>query len=133
MNDWLRDAAVVGLGGFLGSAGRYLLGGWVAAHARSFPYGTLTVNLIGSLAIGFLAPVLADRVAASPALRLLVMAGFLGGFTTFSAFSYESLQLWHEGRWTAMLANIGLSVGGCLLAAAAGMAASRALIAGHPH
>ena len=132
MSDWLRDAAVVGLGGFFGSAGRYLLGGWVAAHAGSFPYGTLTVNLIGSLAIGFLAPVLADRVIAAPALRLLVMAGFLGGFTTFSAFSYESLQLWHAGRWTAMLANIGLSVGGCLLAAAAGMAASRALVAGHP-
>ena len=132
MSDWLRDAAVVGLGGFFGSAGRYLLGGWVAAHAGSFPYGTLTVNVIGSLAIGFLAPVLADRVIAAPAVRLLVMAGFLGGFTTFSAFSYESLQLWHEGRWTAMLANIGLSVCGCLLAAAAGMAASRALIAGHP-
>lgn len=129
MSDWLRDAAVVGLGGFFGSAGRFLLGGWVAARAGSFPYGTLTVNVIGSLVIGFLAPVLADRVTASPAVRLLVMAGFLGGFTTFSAFSYESLQLWHEGRWAAMLANIGLNVCGCLLAGAAGMAVSRALMA----
>ena len=132
MTDLLRDGALVGVGGFFGAAGRFLLSGWISAHTGNFPYGTLTVNLIGSLAIGFLAAALTDRVLAGAAVRLLVMAGFLGAFTTFSAFSYESVQLWHTGRWPALLANIGLSVGGCLLATTAGMAAARALTAGQP-
>ena len=132
MTDLLRDCAFVGVGGFFGAAGRFLLTGWVGSHAGNFPYGTLTVNVIGSLAIGFLAAALADRVLAGAAVRLLVMAGFLGAFTTFSAFSYESIQLWHSGRWPALLANIGVSVGGCLLATAAGMAAARSLTAGQP-
>ncbi len=132
MTDLLRDGVLVGVGGFFGAAGRFLLSGWIGAHTGNFPYGTLTVNLIGSLAIGFLAAALTDRVLAGAAVRLLVMAGFLGAFTTFSAFSYESAQLWHTGRWPALLANIGLSVGGCLLATTAGMAAARALTAGQP-
>ena len=132
MTDLLRDGALVGVGGFFGAAGRFLLSGWIGAHTGNFPYGTLTVNLIGSLAIGFLAAALTDRVLAGAAVRLLVMAGFLGAFTTFSAFSYESAQLWHTGRWPALLANIGLSVGGCLLATTAGMVAARALTAGQP-
>ena len=132
MTDLLRDCAFVGVGGFFGAAGRFLLSGWIGAHSGNFPYGTLTVNVIGSLAIGFLAAALADRVLAGAAVRLLVMAGFLGAFTTFSAFSYESIQLWHSGRWPALLANIGVSVGGCLLATAAGMVAARSLTAGQP-
>ena len=132
MTDLLRDGVLVGVGGFFGAAGRFLLSGWIGAHTGNFPYGTLTVNLIGSLAIGFLAAALTDRVLAGAAVRLLVMAGFLGAFTTFSAFSYESVQLWHTGRWPALLANIGLSVGGCLLATTAGMVAARALTAGQP-
>ena len=132
MTDLLRDGVLVGVGGFFGAAGRFLLSGWIGAHTGNFPYGTLTVNLIGSLAIGFLAAALTDRVLAGAAVRLLVMAGFLGAFTTFSAFSYESMQLWHSGRWPALLANIGLSVGGCLLATTAGMVAARALTAGQP-
>ena len=79
-----------------------------------------------------MAATLTDRVLAGAAVRLLVMAGFLGAFTTFSAFSYESVQLWHTGRWPALLANVGLSVGGCLLATTAGMVAARALTAGQP-
>ena len=132
MTDLLRDGALVGVGGALGAAGRFLLSGWIGAHCGNFPYGTLAVNVLGSLVIGFLAAGLADRVLAGAAVRLLVMAGFLGAFTTFSAFSYESLQLWHTGRWPALIANIGLSVGGCLLATAAGMWAARALTAGQP-
>ncbi len=132
MTDLLRDGVLVGVGGFFGAAGRFLLSGWIGAHTGNFPYGTLTVNVMGSLVIGFLAAALTDRVLAGAAVRLLVMAGFLGAFTTFSAFSYESMQLWHSGRWPALLANVGLSVGGCLLATTAGMVAARALTAGQP-
>ena len=102
MSEWLRDAALVGVGGFFGAAGRFLLSGWIGAHSGQFPYGTLAVNVIGSLAIGFLVAGLAERVLAGAAVRLLVMAGFLGAFTTFSAFSYESVQLWNQGRWPAL-------------------------------
>ena len=127
MNDLLRDGALVGIGGFFGAFGRFLLSGWIGARTEQFPAGTLAVNVIGSLAIGFLAAALAGRVLSGGAIRLLVMAGFLGAFTTFSAFSYESVQLWQAGRWPALCANIGLNVGGCLLATAAGMAAARVL------
>ena len=131
MSDPLRDVVLVGAGGFLGAAGRFLLSGWIGARVEQFPAGTLTVNVIGSLAIGFLAGALAGRVVTGSAVRLLVMAGFLGAFTTFSAFSYESVQLWQAGRWPALLANVGLNAGGCLLATAAGVAVARALTTGH--
>ena len=127
MNELLRDAVLVGAGGFLGAAGRFLLSGWIGVRVEQFPAGTLAVNVIGSLAAGFVAGAAAARLLDSGAVRLLAMAGFLGAFTTFSAFSYESVQLWQAGRWPALLANVGLNVGGCLLATAAGMAVSRAL------
>ena len=129
MNELLRDGVLVGIGGFFGAAGRFLLSGWIGARVVQFPAGTLTVNVIGSLPVGFLAGAAAGRLLDSGAARLLVMAGFLGAFTTFSAFSYESVQLWQAGRWPALLANVGLNVAGCLLATAAGMAGSRALSA----
>ncbi len=127
MSDLLRDAVLVGIGGFFGALGRFLLSGWIGARAERFPAGTLAVNVIGSLAIGFLAGALAGRILSGGAIRLLAVAGFLGAFTTFSAFSHESVQLWQAGRWSALLASVGLNVGGCLLATAAGMAAARAL------
>ena len=127
MSDLLRDGVLVGIGGFFGALGRFLLSGWIGARAEQFPAGTLAVNVIGSLAIGFLAGAVGGKLLATGAVRLLVMAGFLGAFTTFSAFSYESVQLWQAGRWPAMLANVGLNVGGCLLATAAGIAAARML------
>ena len=127
MSDLLRDGVLVGIGGFFGALGRFLLSGWIGARAERFPAGTLAVNVIGSLAIGFLAGALAGRILSGGAVRLLVMAGFLGAFTTFSAFSYESVQLWQAGRWPALFASVGLNVGGSLLATAAGMAAARML------
>ena len=129
MSDWLRDGALVGAGGFLGALGRFLITGWFQARTENFPYGTLAVNLIGSLALGFLVTALAERLLADSSFRLLAMVGFLGAFTTFSAFSYETALLWQGGRWLALCANIGLNVGGCLLATALGILAARALTA----
>ena len=127
MSDWLRDAALVGAGGFLGALGRFLLTGWLQARFAHFPYGTLAVNLVGSLALGFLVTALADRLLTDSSFRLLAMVGFLGAFTTFSAFSYETALLWQDGRWLALCANIGLNVGGCLLATTLGILAARAI------
>lgn len=127
MSDWLRDGALVGAGGFLGALGRFLVTGWFQARTEHFPYGTLAVNVIGSLALGFLVTALADRVLTDSSLRLLAMVGFLGAFTTFSAFSHETVLLWQGGRWLALCANIGLNVGGCLLATALGILAARGL------
>ena len=129
VGELLRDGVLVGAGGFFGAVARFLVTGWIHARAAHFPYGTLAVNVIGSLAIGFLVTALAERVFAGSSFRLLAMVGFLGAFTTFSAFSYESTLLWNDGRWLALFSNIGLNVGGCFLATTAGVLAARAVTA----
>lgn len=130
MTDLLRDGVLVGVGGFFGAVGRFWVTGWLQARDDSLPFGTLAVNVLGCLAVGFLATVLAERVFAGNAFRLVAMVGFLGAFTTFSAFSYESMLLWSSGRWLALAANVALNVGSCLLATALGIIAARLL---NPH
>ena len=102
----------VGLGGFIGSIGRYLLSEYVQDLVRGtvFPYGTLAVNLIGCLGIGFLSQWAGMRGFLSPEIRLFVFMGLLGGFTTFSTFSYETMNLWQVGDSAAALANVGVHV-----------------------
>lgn len=93
------NLVVVALGGALGAVARYLAGAWVQAMSGSaFPWGTWTVNLVGSLAIGF-AMVWLNETLASAEVRLFVAMGFLGSFTTFSTFSLETLELLREGLW----------------------------------
>lgn len=108
----MRDILLVGTGGFLGSVFRFLLGGAVtrASGASAFPYGTMTVNVLGCLAIGMLAGLAESRSLLSPEARLFLMTGLLGGFTTFSAFAYESYFLGRQHAWSPMLANILVSV-----------------------
>ena len=125
MSGLLRDGLLVGLGGFCGAVGRYLVTGWFQARSDSFPYGTLAVNVAGSLTLAFLATMLAARAFPGSAFRLIAMVGFLGAFTTFSAFSYESALLWSSGRWLALAGNVVLNVGSCLLATALGIALAR--------
>ena len=102
----------VGFGGFLGSIGRYLLSGYVQhlMRATGFPYGTLVVNLIGCLLIGFLSQWVGARGFLSPETRLFVFMGLLGGFTTFSTFSNETMNLWQAGASAAALTNVALHV-----------------------
>lgn len=121
----LRDIILVGIGGFFGGVGRFLVTRWIHARTETFPYGTLAVNILGCLALGFLSTVLAERVFGGNAFRLLVMVGFLGAFTTFSAFSYESTLLWNSGRWIALLSNVTLNVGSCFAATMIGIVAAR--------
>jgi fluoride exporter len=84
----------VGLGGFFGANARYLLSGWVANRLGvSFPYGTYVINLTGSFILGFFLAFAEDRAWVEPSLRLLFAVGFVGAYTTFSTFEYESIRL----------------------------------------
>lgn len=99
---------LVGLGGFAGSVLRYLISGYAQRLSQSadFPYGTLAVNLLGSLTIGFLAHLVEMRGAFSSETRALLFFGLLGGFTTFSTFSNETLNLARDGQVTLALGNL---------------------------
>jgi CrcB protein len=92
-------AIYVGIGAFLGANARYWVGGWAAARfGTTFPYGTFIINVTGSFLIGLLAAFFAER-AFSPNWRLLLMVGGLGGYTTFSSYSYETLRLLEDGGY----------------------------------
>lgn len=117
---------IVFLGGGIGAVARYGLQGFVhRLTGADFPYGTLTVNLLGSLAIGVLMVSLEERFASSPDLRLFLAVGVLGGFTTFSSFSFETMALLREGDFLAGGFNVCASVAGCLGATWLGMALGR--------
>lgn len=97
---------LVGVGGFVGSIFRYLLSGWVQRlfSSISFPFGTLIVNLLGCFTIGFLSYLAEERGIFTTEARLLVFVGFLGGFTTFSTFGNESINLIRNGEsWQALM------------------------------
>lgn len=98
---------IVAAGGALGSLARYGLSTWIHSRTQgSFPYGTLAVNVLGCLAIGVFLHVIQDRQALGPNARLFLTLGILGGFTTFSSFGYETVQLAAGGQWGAAAGNI---------------------------
>ena len=118
----------VALGGAVGAATRFAIAQWAGARwGWTFPWGTLAVNITGSLAIGLVMTLLVAR-GADPAFRLLLVTGFLGGYTTFSAFSFETLTLLEARRWDAAALYVGGSVGLGLLATALGLALGRLFI-----
>lgn len=116
MNSWLGQALVVGVGGFLGAVLRFGVGTAVTRRwaGLSFPLGTLLVNWAGCLLIGLMLGAVEPRHALSPTLRLFVMVGLLGGFTTFSAFGGETLLLLRDGHATRAFANVAAQVIGGL-------------------
>ena len=120
---------LVGAGGFLGAICRYLISGWVHRMLpfSGFPYGTLTVNILGCLLIGFLSGLAETRNVLGPEARLFLLLGLLGGFTTFSTFGYETLALARDAESLKALANIALHIAACLGAVWFGGAFSRIL------
>ena len=128
MKDWMLPLAV-GLGGGLGAMARY---GLVTLSTRlpwAFPSGTLAVNVLGGFGIGVLFLYGQRRPEWALAIRVWAITGFLGGFTTFSAFSLETLQLWSQGAQGKALVNVLANVALSLSAVAAGMACARRLMA----
>jgi len=111
------DYLLVAGGGALGSIARYWLSGVVGRRfGETFPYGTLLVNVSGCLAIGFFAAYTGPegRALMRPEWRLAFMTGICGGYTTFSSFSLQTLNLATDGDWLRAAANVTLSVGLCL-------------------
>jgi CrcB protein len=104
---------LAGLGGFLGAAGRYGLSSLTQRWAGSpfFPVGTLVVNVLGCLFIGLLVGVGETRGPFTPGMRVLLLTGLLGGFTTFSAFGFETVELFRTGNAAAAVGNIALQLG----------------------
>ena len=114
----MSQILAVALGGAAGALARHGVSTAVAAaFGPRFPLGTLVVNVAGSFAMGWLFALFAERMHVPPEMRLLVMTGLLGAFTTFSTFSVETLALLHAGRWLAGAANVVLGVALCLAAA----------------
>ena len=110
---------LIGLGGALGSMARFWLSGLVAAqYGETFPWGTLVINVTGSFVIGFFATLTGPdgRVFASSNSRQFVLTGLCGGYTTFSSFSLQTLNLAREGDWLRAGGNITASVAICLVA-----------------
>ncbi|HEU5050507.1 MAG TPA: fluoride efflux transporter CrcB [Gemmatimonadales bacterium] len=114
----MRDLLLVGVGGFAGAVARYRLGGAILHHTveNRFPFATFAVNLLGCLFVGLLAGWGEARAglpsAPSPELRLLLITGFCGGFTTFSAFGLETVYLLRRDAWMVASLNVLVSVAG---------------------
>lgn len=122
------QVVAIAAGGALGALLRFWVSnGIYALLGRSFPYGTLAVNVLGSLLMGFLYVLLVDKLALAPQWRAALLIGLLGAFTTFSTFSMETLNLMEAGEIFKALLNVLLSVSLCLAATWFGVLAGRTL------
>lgn len=118
----------ISIGAVLGANLRFILGGWIAERwGSSFPLSTLVINVSGSLVIGIVLTLVTERVAAPAWVRPMVAIGFLGSYTTFSSFSYETLALARDGAWAAAGANVALSVAASLAGVYLGTLLARAI------
>ena len=118
----------IALGAVAGASARYFLSTLVARQVASpFPYGTLLINLTGSLILGFFLAFSTERVLLDPRWRLLVAVGFCGSYTTFSSYAFESFALMEQGQWLLSGINLVASNAFCLAAVLAGAALARAL------
>ncbi len=119
----------IALGGGVGSVLRYLVYTRIdQIHEYSFPLGILITNVIGSFLMGFMAWLLTSNVSISDEHRAAILVGLLGGFTTFSTFSHDTLQHFMQGEYLAVVLNIVLSVVLCIIAAGAGLLLAKSLL-----
>jgi CrcB protein len=122
------DFVIVSIGAIVGANARWIISRCAAKLLGPvFPYGTLIINLTGSLIVGFFITWTTERVLADPRWRLLIVVGFCGAFTTFSSFAFETMAYFEQGQWALMVANIFGNNLLCLGAVLAGMALARVL------
>lgn len=123
----MKHILLVGLGGMLGAISRYKLGGLILHQTENwrFPLGTFVINCLGCLAIGLAAGILEERQVLEPQFSIFFITGFLGSFTTFSAFSFETFYLIKQGDLLNAALSISLNVAVCLLAVWLGIKAGR--------
>lgn len=106
-NSVMEKILIISAGAILGANARYWIGDWAARKfGVGFPYGTLIINLTGSLLIGLFLTLVTDRLMLDPRWRLFIAIGFLGSYTTFSTYTYESLTLLLQGQWLTGLVNL---------------------------
>jgi fluoride exporter len=119
---------LISLGGAVGTAARYLLSiSLLRTLGPAFPYGTMAVNVIGSFLLGVIMQAGGDTSPLSPTTRLVLGTGVMGGFTTYSAFNYETLQYVQRGAWATAGLYVATTLLVCLAAGALGVAVARAL------
>jgi CrcB protein len=119
------------LGGAFGSGARYLMSGWVQERlGPGFPWGTFSVNVIGSFLIGLIMEISLATGSVSPLVRLTLTTGVMGGFTTYSTFNYETFAYMQERAWWLAAANILATLLACLAAGLLGQALGRSIAGG---
>ena len=119
---------MVGLGGLLGSIARFWLGGYISERMGTrFPYGTFVINISGSFVIGLILTILTENAHWSPNWRYLIPVGFVGAYTTFSTFEYETLRSLQDGQWLMAALNVVLSVAIGFLGVWLGVVTARAM------
>ena len=123
----LAPYVAISAGGLLGANARYLAGQWAARWSEPFPWGTLLINVTGSLVLGFFLTLITERFIGRAVTRLFVAAGFLGAYTTFSTFGVETITLAQHHLSSTALAYVAASLVLGLAAVVAGAAVARAL------
>lgn len=122
----MNNIVAIAIGAAIGANLRYGIGLWAAQRfGTAWPYGTFIINLLGCLLIGVLLTLAANRLMLSEPVRLMLVTGLLGGFTTFSTFGYESFTLFNAGNWLAAAGYVGGSVVGGLIAVVIGVGLGR--------
>ncbi len=107
----MQNVLLVGIGGFFGAIARYAVALWIGQKwGRIFPLGTFIINVSGSFLIGLLMPLFTERFMVNPQWRLFFAVGFLGAYTTFSTFEFETGGLIRDGEWALATLNVVLSV-----------------------
>ncbi len=124
----LNELFVISLGAIVGANARYLISRFaVKEFGTTFPYGTLFINIMGSIIVGFFVIWTTERVLADARWRLLVVIGFCGSFTTFSSYAFETMGYFERGQWLLLAGNILSNNLLCLGGALVGMALARVI------